>query len=86
MLVFTLILTFGCSSIESDSCERRKECELLPPDKSADQCTQELEAKFDSMLEGDRADCEKLHEECLDFEGCVAISHCFRRIIIQHCI
>ena len=84
---FAIIVAYlafqGCSSLESESCERRYKCNMLPADVSANQCTKALEDQFDTLEVGDREDCKTLHEECLDFEGCIAMDICFKKPIFE---
>lgn len=68
----------GCSgSIEHQVCERADECNALTAGTSVEECTEARMKCTDSLTSTERADWEKVTEDCLELQSCSNFVGCY---------
>lgn len=66
----------GCASVEQRFCERADDCNYLEGGLSADECTDRYIRCTEDLTDPERADWDKVMNECLEFRACDNFARC----------
>ena len=78
-LLVVAALLAGCTSTSKAYCKKKEECNYLFG-KSLAECTEDKQKYLDGLNSGQRADCEKSANNCIDKQSCSDFTTCLTQI------